>query len=69
MSDFAFLSASELAQAIQSGGVSSLELTELYIERVDRYDDQLNSVVARDFERGLEAARAADESLARGENL
>ena len=69
MSDFAFLCASELAQAIQNGDVSSLELTELYIGRVERYDDQLNSVVARDFERGLEAARAADESLARGENL
>jgi amidase len=69
MSDLAFLSASDLAQAIQRKEVSSFELTELYISRVEQHDKQLNAVVVHDFDRGLDAARAADEALARGESL
>ena len=55
MSDFAFLSARELAQAIQRKEVSSLELTELYISRIEQYDERVNAVVVRDFDRGREA--------------
>ena len=64
-----FSTAVELATAIKNKEVSSLELTDFYIDRVERYDGQINAVVVRDFERGREAARAADAALARGENL
>jgi amidase len=43
-----------------------LELTQHYIERIERFDAALNAIVVRDFERALDTARAADESLARG---
>ena len=29
--------------------VSSAELTDMYIERVEKYDDQINAVVVRDL--------------------
>ena len=61
-----FSTATELAAAVRNKDVSSLELTDMYIDRVERYDEQTNAVVVRDFERGREAARAADEALARG---
>ncbi len=61
-----YASAVELAAAIRSKEVSSVELTEMYIDRVERYDDKINSVVVKDFDRGLEAAKAADDALANG---
>ncbi|HBK46312.1 MAG TPA: amidase [Xanthomonadaceae bacterium] len=64
--ELAFSSATELAQLIQRKQISSLELTRYYIERIERFDEALNAVVVRDFERALEAAKLADASLARG---
>ena len=67
--DLAFSSATELARLIQRKKVSSLELTQYYIERIERFDGALNAVVARDFERALKAAKLSDASLARGRRL
>jgi len=61
-----FVTASELAAAIRHKEVNSLELTDMYIDRVERYDGQTNAVVVHDFERGREAAKAADAALAGG---
>ena len=69
MSDWAFASATELAAAIQRKEASSLELTELYIGRIEKYDGALNAVVVRDFDRARVAARTADAALDRGESL
>ena len=65
----AFSSATELAAAIKTKEVSSRELTDLYIDRVERYDGDINAVVVRDFERGRKAAEAADAALAKGQDL
>ena len=65
----AFSSAEQLAVAIKSKEVSSLELTNMYIDRVEKYDSKINAVVVHDFERGREAAQAADAALGRGEDL
>jgi amidase len=59
----------ELARRIQQKRISSFELTQYYIERIERFDEALNAVVVRDFERALDAARLSDESLARGSRL
>ncbi len=64
-----FATAIELAAAIRNKEASSLELTDMYIERVERYDGQTNAVVVHDFERGREAAKAADSALAKGESV
>ena len=66
MSHPAFLDAGELARKIRAGEISSLELTEHYINRIERLDGSINAVVVRDFERALSAASKADGELARG---
>ena len=66
VTDLAFRSATELAAAISAGEISSLELTDLFIDRIERYDADINAVVVHDFERAREAAREADAQQASG---
>ena len=65
--DLAFRPAMELAELVRSSAISSVELTRHFIERIERFDDDINAVVVRTFERALEDAAAADAALARGE--
>ncbi len=67
MSEYAFKTAGEIAQAIRSGKIGSLELTDYFIDRIERYDEDINAVVVRDFDRAREAAKQADELQANGE--
>ena len=69
MSDIAFLPANDLAKKIQNKEFSSVELTQLYIDRIEKYDDDVNAVVVRLFEQGLADAHNADAFLARGRSL
>jgi amidase len=57
----------ELAAALAERRVSSVELVEEAIARIEAEDGRLNAVVVRDFERALAGAVAADAALARGE--
>ncbi|MDE0512344.1 MAG: amidase [Gammaproteobacteria bacterium] len=66
MSHPAFLSANELARKIRDREISSLELTDHYIKRIEQLDGSINAVVVRDFDRALAAAAKADKELARG---
>jgi amidase len=59
-----FASATLLRAALAARRVSALELTELYIKRIERHDGSLNAVVVRDFARARERARLADPALA-----
>jgi amidase len=65
----AFESAIQLASKIKRREISSRELTDHFIERIERYDGVLNAVVVRDFERARVAADAADAELAAGRDL
>ena len=65
----AFKTARELARMIRDRELSSVELTGYFIDRIERYDDALNAVVVRDFDRAMTSARNADASLARGQSL
>jgi amidase len=57
----------ELVGALAAGKISALELTDHVIARIEAVDQKLNAVVARDFDRGRDAAKSADAALARGE--
>jgi amidase len=57
----------ELVGALAAGKISALELTDHVIARIEALDQKLNAVVARDFDRGRDAAKSADVALARGE--
>jgi aspartyl-tRNA(Asn)/glutamyl-tRNA(Gln) amidotransferase subunit A len=55
------------ARRLRARDISSRELTELYLGRIDRLDSQLNSFISVTPDLALAAADAADERLARGE--
>jgi amidase len=64
----AFASAGEMLAALRAKRVSAVELLDLHIRRIKRFDPQLNAIVERDFERALHDAAAADARRARGED-
>jgi amidase len=66
-SEWSFKSAVECSAALKAKKVSAVELAQDAIGRIERHDKKINAVCVRDFERGLDAARAADAALARGE--
>lgn len=65
-SQWSFASATELSAALKAKKVSSVELTQDAIARIERHDGQINAVCVRDFDRALQTARAADLALSRG---
>src|SRR5215207_3284271 len=58
-----------LAGAIASKEVSSREVLDAALARVDRLDRDVNAVVALDVDRARDTARAADDAVARGDKL
>jgi amidase len=66
-SQWSFKTAVEMSAALAAKKVSAVELAQDAIGRIERHDGKINAICVRDFDRGLEAARAADASLARGE--
>jgi amidase len=66
-SQWSFKTATELSAALTARKVSAVELAQDAIGRIERHDTKINAVCVRDFGRALEAARAADAALARGE--
>ncbi|MBF6598938.1 MAG: amidase [Dehalococcoidia bacterium] len=66
MPDLAFESATNLARMLREKRVSSRELLDLYLGRIERYNPQLNAVVTLDGERARAEAQRADDETARG---
>jgi amidase len=67
VSDPSLASAHGLAARIARGELSSRELLEHYVARIERLNPALNAVVTLDLERARRRADAADAALARGE--
>lgn len=59
--------ATELQASLAKREVSSVELTQAAIARIELHDPVLNAICVRDFERAMAAAREADAGRARGE--
>jgi aspartyl-tRNA(Asn)/glutamyl-tRNA(Gln) amidotransferase subunit A len=57
----------EVAAALAARRVSSVELTQVLLDRIARAQGQLNAFITLDPERSLAQARAADARIARGE--
>jgi amidase len=60
--------AHELVAALRAGDVTSVELTDEAIARVERDDRVINAICVPDFDRARAAARDADQARARGED-
>ncbi len=59
----AFAPASRVASMIKTGKISALEAADFYIARIAAFDDAINAVVVRDFERARARAKALDRGL------
>ena len=62
------LPATELVRMLAAGEVSSRELLDHFLDRIERHNPALNAVVALDVERARDRAAAADEAQARGDS-
>lgn len=58
----------ELAAALASGDISSVELTQAYLDRINRYNESLNAFITVSDEHALQQAKAADAARAKGES-
>ena len=65
-SELTYMPATQLAQAIRSRQVSSVEVTEHFLRRIERLDSQLNAYLTLVPDQALADARAADDVVARG---
>ena len=59
-------SLTELSASLKAGDFSSVELTQFYLDRIAKYDGELNSFITVTAEQALAGAKAADEQIAAG---
>ena len=64
--DLAFYNVRQLAELIQTKKISSVELTKFYLERLKKYDPQLQCVVTLTEDLALKQAARADAEIAAG---
>ncbi len=68
-SDLIYLAAGELARLIRDKKVSSEEVVRAHLKRIESVNPRINAVCQLNSAGALEAAKNADASLARGQNL
>jgi Asp-tRNA(Asn)/Glu-tRNA(Gln) amidotransferase A subunit family amidase len=66
LEDVAFYSVRQLAELVRTKKVSSLALTNMYLERLKRYDPLLRFVITVTEDRALAQAKEADKEIAAG---
>ena len=67
MENLIFASVTAIAQAIRAKEVSSVEVVQAYLQRIEAVNPKLNAVVQLSAETALEQAHQADAALAQGE--
>ncbi|CAN0585231.1 unnamed protein product, partial [Ectocarpus sp. 12 AP-2014] len=68
MQEIAFLDATSLVARLKSKEISSRELLEHYLSRVDRINPDINAIICMQVEKARARADEADAALARGED-
>ena len=64
--EVAFLRVTELSELVRRRKVTSLELTQMYLARLRKYDPVLRCVISLTEDRAFRQAHAADEEIRRG---
>jgi len=67
MTELAFRSATALAHLVRRREIGCRELLEHFLERVERYNPELNAIVVLDPDRARKRAEEADAALQKGE--
>ncbi len=65
--ELAFYSVLELASLLKSQKITSTELTQLYLDRIHRFDDTLFSVITITEKLAMKQAHRADEEIQQGQ--
>ncbi len=63
------LTACEMKDLLNKKEVSSVEITKSVIERIEATDKDIQAYISYNFEQALEQAKAADERIAKGEEV
>jgi Asp-tRNA(Asn)/Glu-tRNA(Gln) amidotransferase A subunit family amidase len=66
LNELAFATVGELAARVKTRQVTATQLTQMYLERLKKYDSKLHFVITLTEERALAQARAADAEIAAG---
>jgi aspartyl-tRNA(Asn)/glutamyl-tRNA(Gln) amidotransferase subunit A len=69
VTDPALMSLTDVAAAIRDGSLSSVEVTEACLARIDAHEGQINCIINLEHAAALEAAAAADAARKRGDAL
>jgi len=68
MDEVAFASAVVLSEKVRAKQLSCVELLDHYLKRAERYNPDLNAIIAWQVEKARQRAREADAALASGES-
>jgi amidase len=68
MDNPAFASATRLAADLRDRKIGCVELLDFFLARADKYNPQLNAIIAWQIDKARDRARAADEALVKGES-
>ena len=63
-----FSSATAMLQALRDRRLSAVELLDLHLRRIERFNPTLNAIVIPDYDNARKVAEAADAARARGED-
>ncbi len=69
MEEFYTMSVKELAGKVRDGSISSVDLVDAHIRRIEEVNPYLNAVISNRFEQAREEARQADEERKSGREL
>jgi Asp-tRNA(Asn)/Glu-tRNA(Gln) amidotransferase A subunit family amidase len=67
--DIYFMSACDMAEKIKTQELTSLEITETIIERIEKINPKINAYCTPTFDLARETAKKADNSIKKGEKL
>ena len=63
----AFANATDMLHALHTRQITAVELLELHLRRIERYNPQLNAIVIPNYDQARQVAAQADVALAQGE--
>jgi aspartyl-tRNA(Asn)/glutamyl-tRNA(Gln) amidotransferase subunit A len=64
-----FKSAEDLSQMLAKKSLSSVELTQIFLQRIKAVEPKVQAFLSLDEEKSLQQAKASDERRAKGQSL